>query len=102
VVAYFGKAVSQGRATRLLGRFKRFRGAEIESFFNADYYRMKLGMLERLERYAMVGGPAWLGSWAALLDPLFKVEVRHFRSEDEAAAWEWLGARPVEEHSLAA
>jgi hypothetical protein len=102
VVAYFDEAVADKGATRLLGRFKHFRGAEIGSFFNAEYYRMKLGMLDRLERYAMVGGPAWLCPWAALLDPLFKVEVRHFPAEQEMLAWEWLGARPVQERSLAA
>ncbi|TIQ01568.1 MAG: STAS/SEC14 domain-containing protein, partial [Mesorhizobium sp.] len=23
------------------------------------------------------------------------VEIRHFEAEDEASAWEWLGARPL-------
>ena len=101
-IAYFGEAVSEGRTTRLLGRFKKFDGAEINTFLSADYYRMKLRMLERLERYAMIGGPIWLGPWAALLDPLFKAEIRHFAAEDEPQAWAWLGAEPARERPLAA
>ena len=102
VAAYFGEAAAHGRPTRLLGRFKRLDRAEIASLFNPDYYRMKFDALNRLERYAIIGGPGWLKAWISLLDPLFKVEVRHFPAEDEKAAWEWLGAKPGQQRPLAA
>lgn len=102
VASYFNDALKHGRPRRLLGRFKNFAWAEIGSFVEPDYYRMKLAALERLERYALVGGPAWLGAWAGLLDPLFKAEIRHFAAEDEAKAWAWLEAAPAAERAITA
>ena len=102
VADYFSQAARRDSPRRLLGRFKRIRGAEFPTYFNRDYYRMKFAILERLERYALVGGPAWLAPWARMLDPLFKAEIRHFAAEDEAQAWSWLGASPAGERALAA
>jgi hypothetical protein len=99
---YFTEAAERGRPLRLLGRIKRLGGAALQSYVDRDYLRMKLRLFDRLERYAIVGGPAWLAVWVALLDPLLKAEIRHFAQKDEARAWEWLGARPKDERPLAA
>lgn len=86
---------------RILGRFKRF-GFPALGGIDADYVRMKLRALERVERYAIVGGPAWLTAWASAIAPLLKLEVRHFPAERENEAWDWLGAAPKAETALAA
>lgn len=99
---YFTKAAERGWPLRLLGRISHIGGAALKSYVDPDYLRMKLRVFDRLERYAIVGGPAWLAAWVALLDPLLKAEIRHFAREDEALAWEWLGARPKDERPLAA
>lgn len=87
---------------RVLGRFVRFASPEMGAFFDDDYLRMKLAMLDRVERYAVVGGPGWLRVWVAALAPVLKVDLRHFEADQEAAAWQWLGARPKVERPLAA
>ena len=100
--AYFNEAMDQEAPLRLLGRVKRLEGLEPGGLLNSDYFRMKMRALERVERYALVGGPAWLRGWVTLVGPLVKMEVRHFAPEEEDLAWSWLGARPKAERALAA
>jgi hypothetical protein len=57
-------------------------------------------MLHRLERYALVGGPPWLAHWIKAIDPLFRIDIRHFELDDEALAWAWLGAEARQLQSL--
>ena len=98
----FNAMLAEGRPLRLLGRIKRLGGVETTGLFDRDYLAMKFGMLDRLERYAVVGGPDWLAAFVKMLDPLLKVEIRHFTAEDEALAWSWLGAEPKLERPLVA
>lgn len=99
---HFNAVLAEERPLRLLGRVKRVSGAELRAFFDRGYFKMKRGMLERLERYAVVGGPAWLRTSVGLLDPLLKVDIRHFEADEEALAWEWLGAKPVRQMPIIA
>lgn len=91
---YFNRAASPGRPLRLLARVKRIEGAELGALFGHKPLQMKIGMLQRVERYAVVGGPDWLCAWVAAVDPLIPVDLRHFAADEEDKAWVWLGARP--------
>jgi len=102
VADYFNEALDRKRPLRLLARVKRVEGAELGALFGHEFLQAKVGMLEHLDRYAVVGGPAWLCAWITAVDPLVRVEMRHFPADKEAAAWEWLGAHPKEERALAA
>ena len=101
-VAYFDQAMEQERPVRILGRIRHMEGIEPRALFNGDYLAMKLRALHKVERYALVGGPAWLRAWIGFVGQLAKMEVRHFEAEDEALAWSWLGAQPKAERPLAA
>ena len=96
-------ALMDGRPgpVRLLARFKDFR-MPAPAAVDGDYLRMKLRALHRVERYAVVGGPAWLPVWISAMSPLFRPELRHFPADREAEAWDWLGAAPVASGALAA
>ena len=86
---------------RVLARFRDFR-MPAPAAVNGDYLRMKLKALHRVERYAVVGGPAWLAGWISAMSPLFRPELRHFPADREVEAWDWLGAAPVASDELAA
>jgi hypothetical protein len=101
-VAYFEEAMERERPVRILGRIKHVGGIEPKALLSPDYLAMKLRALRKVERYALVGGPAWLRAWIGLIDPVVKMELRHFAAEDEALAWSWLGAQPKAERPLAA
>lgn len=102
VADYFNKALDRQRPLRLLARVKHVDGAELGALFGHKYLQMKVGMLERVERYAVVGGPPWLCAWIAALAPIVKLELRYFGADQEATAWAWLGAQPKMERPLAA
>jgi SpoIIAA-like len=78
---------------RILGKFKNFSMPAFAGI-DADYVRMKLKALDRVERYAVVGGPLWLSAWIIAMAPLLKIDVRHFPADQEDEAWSWLGASP--------
>lgn len=80
---------------RLLNRFKKFDGFDWTIVQEKATLRMKLSALRHVERYAVVGGPEWVEGLLKLVNPLFKVELRHFPAEEEAVAWEWMGAKPA-------
>ena len=100
VAAHFLEALQGKDRVRMLGRIRRLGGFDLGGLFTGDYFAMKRGFLARLDRYAVVGGPAWLKTMLATLDPLFKVEIRHFDEDLEDEAWAWLEARPVAERTL--
>lgn len=100
--AYFAAARETDQPLRILGRIKHIGGVEFAGLFNRDYAAMKLGVLARLDRYALVGAPDWVRAWAKALNPLLKAELLCFDEDEEALAWSWLGATPVSERALVA
>jgi hypothetical protein len=102
IADYFNKATSRDRPLRLLARVKKIEGAELGALFGHKPLQMKIGILKSVERYAVVGGPAWLCAWVAAIDPLVPVDLRYFPADEENMAWQWLGALPREEQAKAA
>ena len=100
VVEYFDAALKGDGPLRLLGKMKHIGGAEFGAFFDRAFLRVKYNILGRLDRYAVVGGPAWLRVWVTALDKLTKADIRHFKASDEPLAWQWLGAEPKRLHPL--
>lgn len=99
-VDYFNAALEGSRPLRLLGKIKHIGGAELGAFFDRAFLKLKHDILGRLDRYAIVGGPAWLRTWVTAVDKLTKADIRHFKASDEPLAWQWLGAEPRRLHPL--
>ncbi|MFC3323965.1 SpoIIAA family protein [Mesorhizobium cantuariense] len=51
--------------------------------------------LEHVGRCATIGEPDWIADAKRFLPPSPPIELRYFKIEDEAAAWQWLAAQPV-------
>ena len=77
----------------VLGRFGEVRFSNPASFFDERYIRFKKDTLARVERYAIVSGPTWLQLMIEATAPFVPFDLRYFKKTDEAAAWEWVGAR---------
>jgi hypothetical protein len=97
---HFREKLKGEGALRLFGRIRRLGGVEMGGLLSSDYFSMKRGFLSRLERYAVVGGPAWIRAMVGMMQPLTNVDIRHFEAGEEGSAWEWLGAEIVSERSL--
>lgn len=80
---------------RVLARVRDIDLPEIASLFDAGVIGFKNDVLRRVELYALVGGPAWLGKAATLLASLFTFQLRHFSASDEQSAWRWIKAKPM-------
>ena len=80
------------RPTRVIGKIVRLGGAEIKGLVDDDFVKMKIAAFSSVERYALVGGPAWLARYVSLINTFTKADLRHFPLEDEAAAWKWVEA----------
>jgi hypothetical protein len=100
LVNYFEELLRQNPTLRVLGRLKHFDGVEIGGVLHREVLDVKRRSLSQVERFAIVGGPDWLGAWMSLLDSVFKIEIRHFQLTDETNAWDWLGAQPISERPL--
>lgn len=95
-------ALGQSGPVRMLGRIRSIGGFEMGGLMSQDYFAMKRGFLDRLDRYAVVGGPGWLKSMTRTLGPLFRAEIRWFDEDAEDEAWAWLEAEPLSERTVVA
>lgn len=72
-----------------------FEGFDWSAAFRESTIAGKTQALKHIRRYAVVGGPAWIAPVISLSKPFLAPEIRHFETDEEAAAWQWIGAVPV-------
>lgn len=78
---------------RLLARMTDFRGIDPTCILNRELIATKLALLPRLERYAIIGAPAWIAAIMTAVRPLIPgVDIRLFPPEQEDQAWAWISA----------
>jgi hypothetical protein len=82
-------------SVRLLGRIERMGGIELGALLRSSLFRLKLLGVRKIERYALVSGPSWLGRYVGVARKLTGIDLRHFPREREEDAWSWLEAQPV-------
>lgn len=51
--------------------------------------------MEHVGRCAAIGEPDWTADARHALRDSPSIEFKHFETEDEAAAWQWLGVQPT-------
>lgn len=51
---------------------------------------------QHIARCASIGEPNWIPDVQGWFTASLPIELRHFKAEDEAAAWQWVGATPIE------
>ncbi|MEP7074456.1 MAG: STAS/SEC14 domain-containing protein [Acidobacteriota bacterium] len=76
----------------VLARIKNFDGFDFYGLFNDDLYRIKYQALSHVDKYAVVGPPSWMRNALELIGPIFDMKLRVFDTDQEADAWEWVGA----------
>jgi len=83
-------------SVRLLLRIEDFGGVEPVGFLQSGMVALKQLAFHKLERYAVVGGPAWLARYTSVVGALTAIDIRHFKRELEQDAWAWLEAEAAE------
>jgi len=77
----------------VLARMKNWAGFELLSVLSDELFRVKYASLSKVDKYAVVGPRPWMRNFLELLNPLFSTKIRVFDANDEAEAWEWVGAQ---------
>ena len=75
---------------RLLVRITELKGLQPSIMFDGQMISMKQEARKHLDRYAVVGGPAWLQHLVRSMAPLFQFEIRTFELDEEEEAWDWI------------
>ena len=94
LIAAFDEAMKAHERIRALVRVRGFDGVTRDALRHEGLWSVKMRGLRQVERYALVGGPAWMETVAGWLTPVVPIKTRHFAESEEAAAWDWLGAKP--------
>ncbi|MBN9066562.1 MAG: STAS/SEC14 domain-containing protein [Rhizobiales bacterium] len=76
----------------MLVRVKDYEGVDWDAAMKDFRLLGKTHALKHIRRYAVVGGPGWIGAMVAVFKPFFRVEMKHFDVKEEAQAWAWIGA----------
>ena len=77
----------------VLARMKNWKGFDLAAVLSDDLFKMKYRALSKVDKYAVVGAKPWMRNFLELVNPLIGADVRVFDASEEAAAWEWVGAR---------
>jgi hypothetical protein len=88
-------AVAAHERIRLLGRIERLGGLVPGAVTRSGLLPLKQSLLRKVDRYAIVGGPTWLGRYVRMARRVSSIEIRHFEASGEHEAWLWIGARPA-------
>lgn len=94
LVSAFERALGAHERLRVLVRIVSFDGVTLEALRQEGLASVKMRGWRQLERYALVGGPAWIATVTGWASPLTRIETRHFELAQENEAWRWLEAEP--------
>ncbi|QNI71924.1 STAS/SEC14 domain-containing protein [Cyanobium sp. NS01] len=90
VMPVLNKMFTQQEQVDLLARIKRFHGIVPTLLTNTSLLSAKFTAIGHVRRYAIVGGPGWLGTLTQMMGSMLPISMRHFSAEQEADAWAWL------------
>jgi hypothetical protein len=92
-IAGLKEAFQKHEKINVLARMRTWAGFDLRSVLSDDLFKMKYKSLSKVEKYAVVGARPWMRNFLELLNPMFSANIRVFDADDEAEAWEWVGAQ---------
>lgn len=92
VMPVLNRMFAQHERIDLFARIKRFGGLTPSILSNASFLSAKFKAIGHVRRYAIVGGPGWMGPITEMVGSMLPINMRHFSADQEADAWGWLKA----------
>ena len=88
-VATVRAALEAPDCSRMMMVIRNWHGFDPDAAISREVMAGKLELIKKLDRYAIVGGPAWIGNLAGFVGALIKPEIRSFAldEQDQAIAW---------------
>jgi len=88
IFARIDAAAAEGRKLRLYYELHGFPTAAPSVFL--EKFKRLGKILKTIERMAIVGDQRWLAAYTTIFDPITKPDMRHFKTEERAAAIDWI------------
>ena len=95
-IAMVEERLNRPNCSKLMMVIRHWHGFEAELLFSPSLLSSKLKLIDKIDRYAIVGGPSWVGGLAETMGMLIKPEIKAFALDDQNEALEWLGPALVE------
>jgi hypothetical protein len=93
VVNQFKPHLEKEGKVNVLAKLSDFNGFDLFAMIEDDLVRTKFKSLSKVDKYAVIGPKPWMRNLLELFYPLTSVKLRVFDKDEEAAAWEWVGAQ---------
>lgn len=90
VIEDMKRTLNDTGARRMLARIRNWHGFDPTLLASTNLAKSKMEFIKRLDRYAIVGGPEWMGSLAETIAPATGIEIKAFELDNESSATEWL------------
>ncbi len=91
---YMNEVFDQHDKVNMLMRLDGFTGSDKTALFDGDVIESRWRSLFNVEKYAVVGAPDGAEKMIGFMDKLIPVDARTFKSHEEHAAWQFVGANP--------
>ncbi|EAQ28589.1 hypothetical protein NAP1_13358 [Erythrobacter sp. NAP1] len=89
-VALVRASLEDPECSNLMIVIKRWHGFDPDAAISREVMAGKLELMKKIERYAIVGGPAWIRNLASTFSVLVKPEIKSFELDDQDDAIAWL------------
>jgi hypothetical protein len=93
VVKEFKPYLERVGKVNVLAKLSNFNGFDLFAMMEDDLVKLKFKSLSKVDKYAVVGPKPWMRNMLELFYPWTSVKLRVFDLNEEADAWEWVGAQ---------
>jgi hypothetical protein len=99
----FDRFLESHDKVHLLNHVRSFGGFEPAALMQSSLFSMKYAAKQKVDRYAVIGGPHWMQTVITTMSPFFpSIEMKSFAEEEEDEAWAWVQAKPAAETQIVA
>ncbi|MEO1222205.1 MAG: STAS/SEC14 domain-containing protein [Pseudomonadota bacterium] len=96
-VAMVRTALADSECSNLMIVIRSWHGFDPDAAISREVMAGKIELIKNLDRYAIVGGPAWIRNLASTFSVLLKPEIKAFELDDEDKAVAWLREKSLAE-----
>jgi hypothetical protein len=93
VVNEFKPYLDKDGKINVLAKLSDFNGFDMLAMIEDDLVKLKFKSLSKVDKYAVIGPKPWMRNLMELFYPLTSIKLRVFDKDEEAGAWEWVGAQ---------
>lgn len=94
-VAAVRERLQDPECRRLLLIIRNWHGFDLDRLLSREVLSGKLEIANKLERYAIVGGPKWVRRYAEFTGNFVRAEIKAFDLDEQDKAIEWLEEMPA-------